>query len=174
MFLQPKNTKHKKIRKGRFKKKIKLSNKVRVFPYGAAGLVAASSGFITARQIEAGRRSITGKTNRTGKLWVSIFPNFPVLKKPSESRMGKGTGSVSHWASKVRIGSVLFQISGVSNEVAANALKSAKKKIPIKTKIVVEKNMHLEEGDYKNLRERSAYNLEERRTEKMGQKNHLI
>ncbi len=132
MFLQPKKTKYKKARKGTLKK---LEYRANCINFGEIGLKAKSSGIITARQIESARRTISRKIKRKGKIWLKIFPDLPITMKPSESRMGKGKGSVSHWGVKIKSGTTLFEICGVSSHVALEALQSAGKKLPIKTKI---------------------------------------
>ena len=132
MFLQPRKTKYKKTRKGRFKK---LEFKANTIRFGELGLKAKVPGLITARQIESARRAIARKIKRKGKVWICIFPDLPVTAKPSESRMGKGKGAVSHWAARVRGGTTLFEICGVPTHIAIEALRSGSKKLPIKTKI---------------------------------------
>ncbi|MBE0439315.1 MAG: 50S ribosomal protein L16 [Gammaproteobacteria bacterium] len=132
MFLQPRKTKYKKTRKGRLKK---LEFKANMLRFGELGLKAQVSGMITARQIESARRTIARKVKRKGKIWICIFPDLPVTAKPTESRMGKGKGAVSHWVSRVRGGTTLFEVCGVPSHIAVEALKSGSKKLPIKTKI---------------------------------------
>jgi|TARA_B110001452_G_scaffold409_1_gene372 large subunit ribosomal protein L16 len=132
MFLQPKRTKYKKVRKGRLKKFEFKANTIR---FGELGLKAQVAGMINANQIEAARRAIVRKTERRGKVWICIFPDLPVTSKPTESRMGKGKGPVSHWAAKVRGGTTLFEICGIPKHIAIEALKAGSKKLPIKTKI---------------------------------------
>ena len=132
MFLQPRKTKYKKVRKGRLKK---LEFKANTLRFGELGLKAEVSGLITARQIEAARRAIARKIKRKGKVWVCIFPDLPVTAKATESRMGKGKGAVSHWVARVRGGTTLFEICGIPTHVAIEALRSGSKKLPVKTKI---------------------------------------
>ena len=132
MFLQPRKTKYKKTRKGKLKK---LEFKANTIRFGELGLKAEVAGMITARQIEAARRAIAKKIKRKGKVWICIFPDLPITAKPTESRMGKGKGAVSHWVARVRGGTTLFEVCGVPAHVAADALKSGSKKLPIKTKI---------------------------------------
>lgn len=132
MFLQPKKTKHKKIKKGTLKK---FEYKANSINFGEIGLKAQFSGIINARQIESARRAITRKINRKGKLWIKIFPDLPITAKPAESRMGKGKGSISYWAVRVKSGTTLFEICGIPTHIAAEALKAGGKKLPIKTKI---------------------------------------
>ena len=132
MFLQPRNTKYKKPRTGRLKK---LEFKANTIRFGELGLKAQVSGMITARQIESARRAIARKIKRKGKIWICIFPDLPITSKPTESRMGKGKGAVSHWVARVRGGTTLFEVCGIPTHVAIEALKSGSKKLPIKTKI---------------------------------------
>jgi large subunit ribosomal protein L16 len=130
MFLQPKRSKFKKIRKGTLPNLEFRSNKIK---FGTIGLKAAESGTISARQIEAARQSITRKINRKGKLWIRIFPFLPITTKPTEVRMGKGKGSVDFWATKVAGGSVIFELCGVTTNTAIAAFKTGGAKLPIKT-----------------------------------------
>ena len=132
MFLQPKKTKYKKTRKGKLRS---LEFKANKLTFGELGLKAEISGLIHSRQIEAARRAIIRKINRKGKIWICIFPSLPITSKPTESRMGKGKGAVSHWVARVRGGTTLFEICGVPNHIAIEALTSGSKKLPIKTKI---------------------------------------
>ncbi len=132
MFLQPKKIKYKKIKKGKIKKLEFKSNKLN---FGEIGIKAETSGTISARQIEAARRAITRKIKKKGKVWICIFPDLPVTAKPNESRMGKGKGSISFWAAKIKSGTTIFEICGVPTHIAIEALKSGSVKLPIKTKI---------------------------------------
>lgn len=132
MLLQPKKTKYKKIQKGKLNKFNYRSNELQ---FGDLGLKAAKSGTISARQIEAARQAIVRKLNRKGKLWIRIFPNIPVTAKPTEVRMGKGKGAVSHWSVKVSTGTVLFEVCGISRNIAITAFKTGGAKLPIKTAI---------------------------------------
>ena len=132
MFLQPRKTKYKKTRKGRLKK---LEFKANAIRFGELGLKAQVAGVITARQIEAARRTIARKIKRKGKIWICIFPDLPITDKPTESRMGKGKGSVSYWVARVRGGTTLFEVCGIPKHIATEALKAGSKKLPIKTKI---------------------------------------
>ena len=132
MFLQPRKTKFKKTRKGKLKK---LEFKANTLRFGELGLKAKVSGLISARQIESARRAIARKVKRKGKVWICIFPDLPITAKPTESRMGKGKGAVSHWAARVRGGTTLFEICGIPTHIAMEALKSGSKKLPVKTKI---------------------------------------
>ena len=130
MFLQPKSSKYKKFKKGKLSKYSLKSKKLK---FGNIGLKALKSGIITSRQLESARQAINRKVNRKGKLWIRIYPNLPITAKPSESRMGKGKGSVNHWAAKVKAGQFIFEICGINFNVAAMAFKSGKSKLPIKT-----------------------------------------
>ena len=133
MHLQPRSTKFKKTRKRR--QNTKLEFKANKLSFGDIGLKSTVSGTITARQIEAARQTITRKIKRKGKIWIRIFPHTPVTSKPTESRMGKGKGSVSHWGAFVKKGTTLFEICGVPKNTAIEALKSGSAKLPVKTKI---------------------------------------
>nr|BBC77609.1 ribosomal protein L16 [Nitzschia sp. PL1-4] len=132
MFLQPRKTKYKKTRKGKLKKLEFKSNTLR---FGELGLKAEVAGMITARQIESARRAIARKIKRKGKVWIRIFPDLPITSKPTESRMGKGKGAVSHWVARVSGGTTLFEVCGVPAHIAIESLRSGGKKLPIKTKI---------------------------------------
>ena len=132
MFLQPRKTKYKKAQKGKLRE---LEFKANTVKFGEFGLKAQVSAIITARQIESARRAIARKIKRRGKIWICVFPDLPVTAKPIESRMGKGKGAISHWVTRVRGGTTLFEVCGVPIHVAIEALKSGSKKLPIKTKI---------------------------------------
>lgn len=134
MILQPKNTKYKKVRKGRLKKFKYNSN----LNFGSIGLKSVKSCLITSKQLEAARQAIARKVKKKGgKIWIKIFPYLPIRKKPKEVRMGKGTGNISHWAAKVKGGSIIFEIMGVNKKLALEAFKTGKSKLPVKTKIVI-------------------------------------
>lgn len=132
MFTGPKQTKYKKTRKGRLKKFEYKSNKL---TFGTIGLKAAESGIITTRQIEASRKAIVRRIKRKGKIWIKIFPDLPITSKPTGIRMGKGKGQISHWAARVRGGTVLFEVSGSNLSTIFSALKTGGAKLPVKTKI---------------------------------------
>jgi len=132
-MLQPKKTKFRKAHKGRIKGVAKSGTNLN---FGAFGLKAMEPERITARQIEAARRALTRHMKRAGRVWIRIFPDVPVSKKPTEVRMGKGKGSVEYWAARVKPGRIMFEIDGVSPEVAKVALELAAAKLPIKTRIV--------------------------------------
>jgi large subunit ribosomal protein L16 len=132
MFLQPRKTKYKKTRKGRLKK---LEFKANTIRFGEFGLKSQVAGVISARQIEAARRTIARKIKRKGKIWICIFPDLPITAKPTESRMGKGKGAVSHWVARIRGGTTLFEVCGIPKHIATEALRAGSKKLPVKTKI---------------------------------------
>jgi large subunit ribosomal protein L16 len=133
MFLQPK--KLKKFKKPKKGKLSKLEFKSNSLKFGTIGIKSSESGIISARQIEAARQAITKKTKRKGKIWIRIFPDLPITSKPKEARMGKGKGSLSFWAVKIKGGTVLFEICGIKENTAFLALKSGGLKLPIKTLI---------------------------------------
>ena len=132
-MLQPKRTKFRKAHKGRIKGAAKGGTALN---FGSYGLKALEPSRVTARQIEATRRAVTRHMKRAGRVWIRIFPDVPVTKKPTEVRMGKGKGSVEFWAAKVKPGRIMFEIDGVSDEVARQALTLGAAKLPIKCKIV--------------------------------------
>lgn len=133
-MLSPKRTKFRKTRKGRVRGKEHRSTELH---FGRYGLKAMEPTRITARQIEATRRAITRKMKRVGKLWIRIFPDIPVTAKPEEVRMGKGKGPVDHWVCRVREGRILFELDGVSPELAKEAFKCGAAKLPIATKFMM-------------------------------------
>ncbi|MFL1895756.1 50S ribosomal protein L16 [Aquimarina sp. W85] len=133
-MLQPKRTKFRKQQKGRMKG---LSQRGNQLSNGTFGIKSLDSSFVTARQIEAARISATRYMKREGSLWIKIFPDKPITKKPLEVRMGKGKGAVEYWAAVVKPGRILFEISGVSYDVAKEALRLAAQKLPVKTKFIV-------------------------------------
>ena len=132
-MLQPKRTKFRKQFKGRIKGDAKGGSDLN---FGSFGLKATEPERVTARQIEAARRAMTRHMKRQGRVWIRIFPDVPVTSKPTEVRMGKGKGSVDFWACKVKPGRVMFEIDGVSEDVAVEALRLAAMKLPIKTRVV--------------------------------------
>ena len=132
-MLQPKKTKFRKQHKGRIHGNAKGGTDL---SFGAYGLKAMSPDRITARQIEAARRTITRHLKRQGKVWIRIFPDVPVSKKPLEVRQGKGKGSVEYWAARVKPGRIMFELDGVPEELAREAFILAASKLPIKTKFV--------------------------------------
>lgn len=132
-MLTPKKTKYRKAFKGRIHGNAKGGYSLN---FGAHGLKALEPERITARQIEAARRAISRHVKRVGRLWIRVFPDVPVSSKPAEVRMGKGKGSVEFWACRVKPGRILFEIDGVSEELAKDAFMRAAAKLPIKTKFV--------------------------------------
>jgi large subunit ribosomal protein L16 len=132
-MLQPKKVKHRKMFKGRLRGNALRGN---TLAFGAYGLQAVSSGFITARQIEAARIAMTRHVKRGGKVWIRVFPDKPVTKKPAETRMGKGKGNPEAWVAPVKRGRVLYEMEGVEPEVAQEALRLAAHKLPIRTRFV--------------------------------------
>lgn len=132
-MLMPKRVKFRKAQRGRMKGKATRGASV---AFGDFGLKALEPHWITSRQIEACRVALSRKMKRDGKVWIRIFPDKPVSKKPLETRMGKGKGAPEFWVAVVKPGRVLFEISGVSKEIAQEALKTCAYKLPIKTKIV--------------------------------------
>ena len=132
-MLQPKRTKFRKAFKGRIHGVATSGN---ALDFGQYGLKAMEPERVTARQIEAARRAITRHMKRAGRVWIRIFPDLPVSKKPTEVRMGKGKGSVEFWAAKVKPGRIMFEIDGVNEEIAKEALRLAAMKLPIKCRFV--------------------------------------
>ena len=132
-MLQPKRTKFRKAHKGRIHGNAKGGFSL---TFGSYGLKAVEPERVTARQIEATRRAITRHMKRAGRVWIRIFPDLPVSKKPTEVRMGKGKGSPEFWVAKVKPGRIMFEIDGVADDVAREALRLGAAKLPIKTKIV--------------------------------------
>ena len=132
-MLSPKRVKYRKRQRGRLKGLSQRGSKV---SFGEFGLKAVTSGRLTARQIEAARRAMTRRVKRGGKMWIRIFPDQPVTKKPAETRMGSGKGSPEYWVAVIRPGRVLFEMSGVSEELAREALELAAHKLPLRTVFV--------------------------------------
>ena len=132
-MLQPKKTKYRKAHKGRIHGLAKGGS---TLAYGAYGLKALQPDRVTARQIEAARRAITRHMKRQGKVWIRVFPDVPVSKKPLEIRQGKGKGGVEYWACRVKPGRILFELDGIPRSLAREALDLAAMKLPIKTKFV--------------------------------------
>lgn len=132
-MLLPKRVKYRKQMRGRMKGRASRGVEVQ---FGDYGLQALEPSWITSRQIEAARRAIVRHVKRRGKLWIRIFPDKPVTAKPAETRMGKGKGAVDHWVAVVKPGRVLFEIAGVPEEAAREAMRLAAYKLPIKTQVV--------------------------------------
>ena len=133
-MLQPKKVKHRKMFKGRNRGKSHRGNKV---SFGDFGLQATSAGFITARQIEAARIAMTRHVKRGGKVWIRIFPAKPVSKKPAETRMGKGKGNPEAWVAPVKPGRMLYEMEGVEESIAREAMRLAAHKLAVQTRFVV-------------------------------------
>ncbi|WP_417517658.1 50S ribosomal protein L16 [Minwuia sp.] len=132
-MLQPKRTKFRKAHKGRIHGNAKGGTTLN---FGAFGMKAQQPGRVTARQIEAARRAITRHMKRAGRVWIRIFPDVPVSKKPTEVRMGKGKGSPEFWVCRVKPGRIMFELDGVSQELAQEAFERAAAKLPIRVKMV--------------------------------------
>ena len=141
-MLMPKRVKRRRVHRGRMTGKATKGN---VIAYGEYGLVSMEPGWITSNQIEAARIAMTRYTKRGGKVWIDIFPHKPVTKKPAETRMGSGKGAVEYWVAVVKPGRVMFELSGVADEVAREALRLAMHKLPVKCKIVKKEEVSGEE-----------------------------
>lgn len=134
MPLMPKRTKYRKMMKGRNRGKATRGTEV---VYGEYGLEALEAGWITSNQIEAARIAMTRFIKRGGNVWIKIFPDKPITKKPAETRMGKGKGAPEYWVALVKPGRVMFELAGVPEEIAREAMRLAANKLPVKTKFVV-------------------------------------
>ena len=132
-MLMPKRVKYRRVHRGRLKGKAMRGNKV---SNGSYGLVAMEPAWITSNQIEAARIAMTRYIRRGGKVWIKIFPDKPITEKPAETRMGSGKGSPEYWVAVVKPGRVMFEMDGVSEEIAKEAMRLASHKLPIKTKFV--------------------------------------
>ena len=133
-MLQPKRTKFRKTQKGRVKG---MATRGHSIAFGSFALKALEGGWITARQLEAARIAVTRAMKREGQVWIRIFPDKPVTRKPAEVRMGKGKGAVEYWAAVVKPGRIMFEVGGVPIAVAKEALRLAAQKLPVKTKFIV-------------------------------------
>jgi large subunit ribosomal protein L16 len=136
-MLMPKRVKRRKVFRGRMKGKATRGNTI---TYGDYAIQALEPGWITSRQIEAARIAMTRYIKRGGQVWIKIFPDKPVTKKPAETRMGSGKGSPEYWVAVVKPGRIMFEINGVSEEVAREAMRLAMHKLPIKTKFVTRRD----------------------------------
>lgn len=136
-MLQPKRTKYRKQQKGRVKG---IAQRGHTLSFGTFGLKALESGFITSRQIEASRIAVTRAMKREGQVWIRIFPDKPITKKPAEVRMGKGKGAPEYWVAIVKPGTIMFEASGIPLEQAKESLRLAAQKLPIKTRFVVRRD----------------------------------
>jgi large subunit ribosomal protein L16 len=132
-MLQPKRTKFRKQHKGRNRGLAQSGNKI---SFGTIGLKATTRGRLTARQIEAARRAMTRHVKRGGKIWIRVFPDKPITEKPLEVRMGSGKGNVEYWVAEIKPGKVLYEMEGVSDDVANEAFQLAAAKLPIRTTVV--------------------------------------
>ena len=137
-MLLPKRTKFRRLHRGRFKGIATKSNKV---VFGDFGIQALEPVWLTSRQIEATRRSITRYVRRSGKIWIRIFPDKPITERAAESRMGAGKGAPAYWVAVIKPGHILFEITGLEKEAAFKILKTASYKLPIKTKIVMRESL---------------------------------
>ena len=133
MPVMPKRTKYRKMQKGRMRGKATRGNRV---TDGEFGIQAVEAGLITSNQIEAARVAMTRYIKRGGKVWIKIFPDKPITKKPAETRMGKGKGAVEYWVAVVKPGRVMFEIAGVTEDIAREALRLAANKLSVKTKFI--------------------------------------
>jgi large subunit ribosomal protein L16 len=133
-MLQPKRTKYRKQHKMKMKGNAMRGNQI---AFGSFGIKAIQGKWITSRQIEAARRAVTRFMKREGQVWIRIFPDKPITKKPAEVRMGKGKGALDHYVAVVRPGTILFEVDGVSKEIAQEALRLAAQKLPITTKFII-------------------------------------
>ena len=132
-MFQPKRIKYRKMHKGRRRGKAQVGNQV---SFGDYGLKATSVAWVTARQIEAARRAITRHLRRGGQVWIRVFPDKPVTSKPAETRMGGGKGAVDHWVAVVKPGRILFEVAGVREDLAKEALVLASQKLPVSTSMI--------------------------------------
>ena len=137
-MLEPKKIKYRRVHRGHWRGMAKGGTEVN---FGSYGLKAMEPGWITARQIEASRITISRFVRKVGKMWIRIFPDKPITKKPLETRMGKGKVSPEFWVSNVKPGRILFDVEGVSKEIAHKAFKNAGNKLPIKTKLVTRRGL---------------------------------
>ena len=142
-MLLPKRVKYRRVHRGRLTGKATRGNKI---TYGEYGLVATEPAWLTSNQIEAARIAMTRYTKRGGQVWIKIFPDKPVTEKPAETRMGSGKGSPEYWVAVVKPGRVMFEIAGVSEEIAREALRLASHKLPVKCKIVAKETAETENG----------------------------
>lgn len=143
-MLAPKRIRHRKVQRGSMKGNAKGHTKLE---FGSWGLKAEERHWITNRQIEAARVAMTRQMKRGGKVWITIFPDKPISKKPAETRMGKGKGNPEEWVAVVKPGRVMFEIDGVEESVAREALRLAQHKLPIKTKIITREVAEKQEGE---------------------------
>ena len=136
-MLQPKRTKFRKKQKGRVKG---IAQRGHTINFGSFGIKSLEAGWITSRQIEAARIAVTRKMKREGQVWIRIFPDKPVTKKPAEVRMGKGKGAPEYWVAVVKPGTIMFEAGGVTSDVAKEALRLAAQKLPVRTKFATRRD----------------------------------
>lgn len=136
-MLQPKKTKYRRVQKGKMKGLAQRGNQL---AFGSFGIKSLEETWLTGRQIEAARVAVTRHMQRQGQIWIRVFPDKPITKKPAEVRMGKGKGAPSHWVAPVHPGRILFEAEGVSLEIAKEALRLAAQKLPVATKFVVRRD----------------------------------
>jgi large subunit ribosomal protein L16 len=143
-MLMPKRVKRRKVQRGRM---TGVATRGNTITYGEYGLQATEPAWITSNQIEAARRAMTRSIKRGGKIWIKIFPDKPVTKKPAETRMGKGKGSPEYWVAVVKPGRIMFEMSGISEDVAREAMRLAMHKLPIKCKFVIKDQAVEKDGE---------------------------
>ncbi|KPU26765.1 50S ribosomal protein L16 [Caloranaerobacter sp. TR13] len=143
-MLMPKKVKHRRVHRGRMKGKATRGNKI---AYGEFALQALEPAWITSNQIEAARRAMTRHVKRGGKIWIKVFPDKPVTQKPAETRMGSGKGSPEYWVAVVKPGRILFEMAGVPEDVAREAMRLASHKLPIKCKFITREEAAQEGGE---------------------------
>ncbi len=136
-MLQPKKVKYRKVQKGRMKGN---SHRGAEIAFGTFGLKTLEEAWLNGRQIEAARVALNRYMKREGQVWIRVFPDKPITKKPAEVRMGKGKGAVEYWAAPITPGRIIFEVDGVSQEIATEALRLAAQKLPVKTKMVVRRD----------------------------------
>jgi large subunit ribosomal protein L16 len=137
-MLSPKRTKHRKAQKGRIRE---VAKRGATISFGQFGLKAQEPIWLTSRQIEAARQAMTRNMKREGNVWIRVFPDKPITRKPAEVRMGKGKGALDHWAAVVEPGRIIFEVDGVSLEVAKSSMALAAQKLPIKTSFVIRRDI---------------------------------
>lgn len=143
-MLMPKRVKYRRVHRGRMKGNATRGNKI---TYGEYGLQAIEPAWITSNQIEAARRAMTRYVKRGGNVWIKIFPDKPVTEKPAETRMGSGKGSPEYWVAVVKPGRIMFEMGGVTEEVAKEAMRLAAHKLPIKTKFIARDDVQEKDGE---------------------------
>ncbi|MFT6137054.1 MAG: large subunit ribosomal protein L16 [Salibacteraceae bacterium] len=137
-MLQPRKVKHRKVQKGRIKG---IAHRGSTLSFGSYGIKTEQMGRLTSRQIEAARIAVTRYMKRQGQVWIRIFPDTPITNKPAEVRMGKGKGALDHWVAKIKPGRILFEIEGVKEDEAREALRLAAQKLPVTCKFVMRKDL---------------------------------